>query len=119
MYDQALGAIVLEANGEMSVEFSKAMIDAEVEMLEKHKDASILYCQGETSNDLTGDDIFAISEYSAKLGELLEGKKMAVVLQDDLDYGLGRMWKSFTEVRAPFEIQLFRDRDKAEKWISE
>ena len=119
-YDESLGAIVLEAAGVMSVEHSKRMIDAEVEMLQKHPGASILYNQTTSSADaLTGNDIFEISEYSAKLGELLEGKKLAVVLLDDLSFGLGRMWNSFTEEKVPFEIQLFRCKDEAAEWITE
>lgn len=119
-YDENLEAIVLEASGDMTVEYSKKMIDAEVEMLQKYPGASILYNQTSSSaNSLSGDDIFAISEYSAKLGELLEGKKLAVVLQDDLGFGLGRMWKSFTEVNVPFAIQLFRDQESARAWIKE
>mgnify|MGYP000675005339 CR=1 FL=1 len=117
-YREDLKVIVLEASGDMSLEYSKAMIDAEVEMLQKHPEASILYNQTSSSAEgISADDIFAISEYSAKLGELLEGKKLAVVLQDDLGFGLGRMWKSFTEVSAPFEIQLFRCPEEAMKWI--
>lgn len=119
-YNDDFKAIVLEATGVMSVEHSKAMIDAEVEMLQKHPGSSILYNQTDSiAEEMSGDDIFVISEYSAKLGELLTGKKLAVVLQDDLSFGLGRMWASFTEVKVPFEIQLFRCPDKAAEWITE
>ena len=119
-YDETLKVIVLEAKGEMSLAASKAMIDAEVEMLQKHPEASILYDQTDSNADgISSENIWEISEYSAKLGELLENKKLAVVLQDDLSFGLGRMWKSFTEVKVPFEIQLFHNRADAEKWIVE
>lgn len=119
IYDDTLKAIVLEAGGVMSLEHSKAMIDAEVEMLKKYPEASVLYNQTDSSAEgISSDDIFAISEYSAKLGELLEGKKLAVVLKDDLGFGLGRMWKSFTETKVPFEIKLFRCKEEAASWIS-
>ncbi|MCM8542586.1 MAG: hypothetical protein NE328_20135 [Lentisphaeraceae bacterium] len=119
-YREEQAVLVLEASGDLNLELSKAMIDAEVEMLLKHPEASILYDQSSsTADEISGDDIFAISEYSGRLSELLTGKKLAVVLRDDLSFGLGRMWQSFTEVNAPFEIKLFRCPKEAMKWITE
>jgi len=119
-FDENLEHIVLEASVEMSLESSKAMIDAEVDMLQKFPNASILYDQTNSNADgISSEDIWKISEYSTQLGALLEGKKLAVVLQDDLSFGLGRMWKSFTEAKVSFEIQIFHDRADAEKWIVE
>lgn len=118
LYDEETHLIVLEAIGDITVADAKEMVDAEIEMLEKHPGASILYCQkGENTVDFTSQEIWTISEYSAKLGELLVGKKLALVLPEDLNFGLGRMWKSITEVKVPFEINIFREVEEARKWV--
>lgn len=117
-YVEELNAIVLKTEGSITVIDSLRMIDAEVDMLEQYPEASILYDQTRsTAENITSDHIIKISEYSARLGELMEGKKLAVVLVDNLGYGLGRMWQSFTETKVPFEIKLFRTYEEAEKWI--
>lgn len=117
-YCEELNAIVLKTEGSLRVQDSYRMIDAEVEMLKKFPEASIIYDQTKSSaENITSEHIIKISEYSAKLGELLNGKKLAVVLVDNLGYGLGRMWQSFTETKVPFEIKLFRKYEDAEKWI--
>lgn len=117
-YVEELNAIVLKTEGSITVIDSLRMIDAEVDMLEQYPKASILYDQTQsTAENITSDHIIKISEYSARLGELMEGKKLAVVLVDNLGYGLGRMWQSFTETKVPFEIKLFRTYEEAEEWI--
>ena len=42
------------------------------------------------------------------LSEALRDRQFAVVLKEDVEYGLGRMWHTLTNDDVPFEISLFR-----------
>jgi hypothetical protein len=117
-YVGEVNSVIMTTSGSIIPERVKDLIDAEVEMLIEHPEANLIYDQSNsTAEEITGDDIWKIAQDSARLSELLTGRKMAVVLLEDLEFGLGRMWKSFTEAKVPFEIQLFRDVEAAKEWV--
>ena len=45
--------------------------------------------------------------------------KAALVVSDDLGFGLSRMYEMLLETDSPSQINIFRDIDKAEEWINE
>lgn len=46
------------------------------------------------------------------------GKRAALVVGRDLEYGIGQMWSAFAEERAPRERRLFRTMEEAYLWLA-
>ena len=58
--------------------------------------------------------IYKVKEYS----HLREGGKTALVLSRDLDFGISRMYQAYAAgERLEFEIEVFRDMEKAKEWL--
>ncbi len=68
---------------------------------------------------ISGDEVLYIAQKTRNLNQVLFGGRLAIVLVSDLDYGLGRMWESYTSDKLTFESELFRSLANAEKWIDE
>jgi len=119
-YDEDLKVLISRAYGTLTVPDVSALIDEAIPLLIKHPTANFIgdYSEG-NAEGLTSDHIWQISVDSNRMSEHLSGKKLAMVLKDDVDYGLGRMWQSFTEAKVPYEIQLFRTIEEAAAWASE
>ena len=116
-YDEDLKVLVSRAFGPLTVPDVSALIDEAIPLLIKYPTANFIgdYSEG-SAEGLTSDHIWHISVDSNRMSEHLIGKKLAIVLKDDVDYGLGRMWQSFTESKVPYEIQLFRTIEEAADW---
>ena len=119
-YFEDLNVIVSRAQGALTVPDISSLIDEAIPLLIEHSTANFIgdYTEG-SAEGLTSDHIWQISVDCNRLSDYLTGKKLAVVLKDDVDYGLGRMWQSFTEAKVPYEIQLFRTLNDAKKWVTE
>jgi len=56
---------------------------------------------------------------SAKLGEIRSGGRTAIVVQSQLQYGLGRVAESFGEFESlPFSFRMFKNRSESIKWLT-
>lgn len=116
-YKKDLNLVISQAFGALTVPGISALIDEAIPVLEENPSANFIgdYTEG-SSEGLETNDIWQISVESSRLSEFLIGKKLAIVLKNDVHYGLGRMWQSFTEIKVPYEIQLFRDIAEAQDW---
>lgn len=47
------------------------------------------------------------------------GSKTAVVVNNDIDFGLSRMILSLTDQEVPYKIEVFRTMDMAHQWFDE
>ena len=46
------------------------------------------------------------------------GTRVALVVRQDVGFGLGRMFSMMNDEKLPFAYQVFRERSEAESWIS-
>lgn len=63
------------------------------------------------------DEVRSISEYVLKHSEKIGGGKWAFVIRGNFSYGMARMWQIITEEKAPMEINIFKNREKAIEWL--
>ncbi len=64
------------------------------------------------------DEICSLAQYVRSLSDARIGGKTAILSNDDLGYGMSRMLGTFYELEnVPFEIQVFRRRNEATKWL--
>ena len=47
------------------------------------------------------------------------GSKTAVVISNEIDFGLSRMISSLTDQEVPYKIEVFGTMDKAHQWLDE
>lgn len=120
IYNKEKNTVISNAIGPLKVAAISALIDDAIPLLVDNPTANFIgdYSEG-SAEGLSTDHIWQISVDCGRLSEYLTGKKLAVILKEDVDYGLGRMWQSFTEVKVPYEIQLFRTMEDAVEWVVE
>ena len=71
-------------------------------------------------SSITADEIRALANGVKKLAHSREGGKTAIVAPEDISYGFGRMYQIFAEIYAQIaDIQVFRSRSEAERWLSD
>ena len=71
-------------------------------------------------------DYTQLTEYNLGLDDMVKiaqrrvfapGSRRAIVVRDDLSYGLGRMFEMLRENAGEFGIRVFRDREEALNWL--
>lgn len=68
---------------------------------------------------LTSGDLFEFIDAAKKHAHLRPNGKSAFLCQEDLAFGLGRMYASLTEVnRHPIKNEIFRTREEALSWLN-
>ena len=73
----------------------------------------------ENLHNLSSDDVQKISLKFTQFNDKLENSKIALVMPNDIAFGLARMWEIYTENTASFRTNVFRSMDDAIKWIEE
>ena len=94
------------------------------------RDWGVRYYQGQTTAlvlwDVTqadlsaveGDQLREIAGVLKRISEVRRGGKTAFVYDKPLEYGIGRMFQSYSEMEnMPFEVQAFRSFDDAMEWL--
>jgi hypothetical protein len=64
------------------------------------------------------DEVRSVSTMVIKNKEKIGQGKWAFVISGNFAYGMARMWQIITEEKAPMEINIFKDREKAIEWLS-
>ena len=67
---------------------------------------------------LTASQVTDLADLSVSYSELREGGKTAIVVSDDLNFGVAREFEG-QSMSLSREFVVFRDIDKAYKWIEE
>lgn len=62
-------------------------------------------------------DLRTVSRFVSGIKNKFDNGKWALVFNDDLGFGLARMWQAFTENNVNFQIQIFKDKEDAFKWL--
>ena len=50
--------------------------------------------------------------------EILGNGKWAILVTNDLEFGMARMWNAYVEERVDLEIRVFRDESEARSWLA-
>jgi hypothetical protein len=67
---------------------------------------------------LTAEEVRAMSQgYAAMANELGPGRS-ALIVSESLQYGLTRMWISWTEMKVEREVRVFTSMDEARAWLT-
>jgi len=62
-------------------------------------------------------EVRSVSRFVLKHTEKIGGGKWAFVISGNFAYGMARMWQIITEEKAPMEINIFKNREKALEWL--
>jgi hypothetical protein len=68
-----------------------------------------------TGVEINGDELRIIAEQNMYSPE----SRRALLVSNDLLYGLGRMYEAYCEIQNGAGIRIFRTRDEAQAWIME
>jgi len=71
-----------------------------------------------TETDISSDAILTIAEYCRRAAKINPKPIVATVANQDLTFGLSRMWEILVD-RVAWETMVFRNREDAEAWITE
>lgn len=74
--------------------------------------------RGVETIDVPTDDIRTLAERDKRAARINPNIIIAVVVGDDLAFGMTRMWQGLTS-GAPFVNCVFRSMDEAERWVAE
>ena len=71
------------------------------------------------SSAVSSKDVDILSEYVGRQWGKGGKSKAALVVSNDLDYGMSRMYQIMMEGPTHSKIQVFRDINEAEEWLKE
>jgi hypothetical protein len=63
------------------------------------------------------DEVRSVSNIVIDQKEKIGKGKWAFVISGNFGYGMARMWQIITEEKAPMEINIFKEREKAIEWL--
>ena len=114
------GGIISRGEGVVTGSEIKEVNDIIYESPEKIKNIVYQICDlTNVSNiSLSNSEIEEIAEQDSKAFQINPNMFIAIVADDDLIYGLSRMWEALA-YDYPFESTVFRTMDDAQQWIRE
>ena len=116
--DSDNGTIRFKTSGDLEAsEFYEMIKEAEKLCREKSLKKVFVDHTASTVRNLSADEIHGIALMCTVMNEVMKGGKLAVVMPGDLDYGLGRMWHSYSIDKLEYDSMLFRNLEEAEEWI--
>ncbi|HEX3037268.1 MAG TPA: hypothetical protein VHT73_19460 [Thermodesulfobacteriota bacterium] len=69
---------------------------------------------------ISSNDVQMIVERAKPFSDRRKGGRTAIVCLRDLEYGISRMFQNFADImQVPFEINVFRNLEKAREWLNE
>jgi hypothetical protein len=66
---------------------------------------------------VSGDDVRTFMAYVGKIRGQGGESRAALVVSNDLDFGLSRMYQILMEGATSSAVEVFKDKDKAKQWI--
>jgi hypothetical protein len=64
------------------------------------------------------EEVRSVSKMVINQTDIIGKGKWAIVVTGNFAFGMARMWQIITEEKVPMEISVFKDREKAIKWLS-
>lgn len=118
-FDAEENIVIIETFGPFKVEIFPAIIEEGGDILKNYETANILADHSKSdAAEISSTDVRKISQFSLRLAEVMDGKKFALIMNEDLEFGLGRMWQAFTELKVNFEIMVFRTKEEGQEWLT-
>ena len=116
------GVVVVETSGVAAVDGFQRFMQAVIDHPDWERGVPILLDHSRLDlRSLSHSDLRDIGADGVALSPTLRGSKVAVVLPDDLSYGLGRVWQTQFFLLAGSDrsrvVQIFRSRDEALDWL--
>lgn len=68
-------------------------------------------------NEINGTDVRRLAALVSAKGRHCRGCKAAILVADDVGFGIGRMWELLTEDDLPIHSRVFRSAAEAEAWL--
>ena len=62
-------------------------------------------------------DIISMADMIREYSELIGPVKLAIVLNGDVNFGMGRMWQAYASYHMPCETGIFRNLREADTWL--
>ena len=116
--DRSKDLTVFTATGELTF---AGQIAAMKEFYEGNPTKNELWdLRGITGSRISSEELLQVTLFTKQYGHKRQGGKSAMVMNSDLDYGLGRMSGTYGETeQLPWEVMAFRSIDEALAWLDE
>jgi len=109
---------LLEVTGGANVDILKGLVKHVLDHPAWHEDIPTLVdLRGFSASGLTSDDIFQLADLFKSINTQLGSGNTALVVSNELDFGLARMWQMMTEEHVKMEIDVFKDIEEAKEWL--
>lgn len=116
--DTAAGMVVLKTHGDLVAGEFEDMISQSREACRAGGWSRVLVDHSlSTVHRISEEEVIFIAGLCEALNDVLAGGRLAVVLVQDVDYGLGRMWLTYTTDRLTYESRIFRAAGEALDWL--
>ena len=114
--DRSKGLTTIKVSGVLTFDKAMSMVQS---LYEGEPTANVLCDLTETAEiHLTADQVIGLASYSPRYKGFRPPGKTAIVVHQDLFFGLSRMFESHSEIRnAPYQVRVFRNTEEAMQWI--
>lgn len=111
--------VTVRTQGDLEAEeFYEMIKKTEVVCREKGIRNALVDHSASTVRNISSEEVHSVALLCAILNDAMSGGKLAVVLIHDVDFGLGRMWESYTTNKLSYTSRLFRNLTEAEEWLN-
>ena len=109
---------IVEASGTADLQVLKGILPELLKHPEWYTGADTILDLSQLSiANLNFEEITQLSTLTRSFKDVLGAGCCALIVGEDVDYGLGRMWQLMTESYVDIEIDVFNSRALAESWL--
>lgn len=118
MIDEQRNIFIANTNGAIDIEAEKDMIYDVISHPKWNSQYNLLFDHSNSSlENFQTIDIQKLSRLLKNQSEKLGMIKLGIVLNSDVNYGMGRMWEAYTRYDVKCDIKIFRTYTEAELWL--
>lgn len=115
-FDADRNLLNVELHGRIDLKYAVTIIEAMTGRPDLQGPNGLIDTSNLTGLDLVGPDIRTVAEIAKRADAMWAGGRWAVVAPRDLVYGMARMYQ-MVRSGAPYQIEVFRNRDEALAWV--
>lgn len=116
-FDPTDNLVTLDLHGRIDLADATRILDEIMARPDIRSPNGLIDTDGLTGLDLVAQDIRQIAEFAERADAVWAGGRWAVVAPRDLVYGMARMYQLIRS-GAPYEIEVFRTREEAHRWLA-
>ena len=110
--------LLIEVTGGANINLLKGLVRQVLDDPAWHETIpSLVDLRGMSASSLSSDDIFELADLFKSINTTLGSGNTALVVSQELEFGLARMWQMMTEEYVQMEIDVFKNIDEAQKWL--